>query len=407
MMKTKNILAGSLLAALLAAPEAFAAKRDSSAVADYRRSSLYSILVNHQEQKFAQEIGDVFLNIPIPEKYNDHNLSVRVVSTSVKENERGVIETFIENNQIASRMVARWFNRDIFTGACDVELVKSRGLYDANAFDRELAARSQRGIAMLEDAGEDLIGNSFLIVNDIRYLDRENIGKGISIFLQVAGGIAGAATGVDAFSDLGNSLGDMMETLKGFKVLVNTHLYQLVWDEETSMDFYRNCYTSVPDEAKKEAFESRRGNFRLKYIGSQKSSGKDVSFIGVNLSEPTIMVRKACQRAIDENIANLQKNFEVFKVKTPLTGVEPLTADIGMKEGITEDSRFEVLEAVLEDNRVVYKKVGEIKPIPGMIRDNRYMAEEEGATGAGLQYTTFKKTSGKDFYPGMLIREIK
>jgi len=42
-----------------------------------------------------------------------------------------------------------------------------------------------------------------------------------------------------------------------------------------------------------------------------------------------------------------------------------------------------------------------------MIWDNRYMAKEEGAPGSELKYTTFKRISGRDFYPGMLIREIK
>ena len=35
------------------------------------------------------------------------------------------------------------------------------------------------------------------------------------------------------------------------------------------------------------------------------------------------------------------------------------------------------------------------------------MAKEEKAEGAELGFTTFEKVSGKDFYPGMLIREIK
>ncbi len=374
---------------------------------EYRRSSLYSLLINHDDQKFAKEISDVFLQIPTPDKYNNHNLSVRVVSMSTKLKDTEVVNDFIEKNQIASRLVSRWFNRDPFTGVCDVELVKKRGLYDANEFDRELAARSKRGVAMLEDAGEELIGNTFLVVNDIRYIDREETGKAIGMGLRALGMLADAYMGTDNFTDIGNSMGDMMETLKGFKVNVNTHLFQLVWDEETSMAFYTKYYTSTPDKAKKIAFDENRGKFHLKYIGSQKSSGKNVSFIGVNLDEPEQMIRKACQRAIDENIASLQKNFEAFKVKTPLVSVEPLCADIGMKEGITEDSRFEVLEVVMKDNKIEYKKVGEIKPVPGMIRDNRYMASEEGAAGSELKYTTFKKISGRDFYPGMLIRELK
>lgn len=382
------------------------AQKDSTMM-DYRRSSLYSLLVNHDDQKFAKEISDVFLKIPTPDKYNNHDLSVKVVLMDQKMKDVDVVNKFVEDNNIASRMVSRWFNRDPFTGECDVELVKSRGLYDASEFDKELAARSQRGMAMLEDAGEDLIGNTFLVVNDIRYIDREKGGKTVAIFARLGGALADGIVGGSTFSSLGNLAGDMMETLKGFKVNVQTHLYQLVWDEESSMAFYREYYTSEPDKDKVEAFGKNRDKFRMKYVGMQKSSGKDVSFLGVNLDDPEVMIRKACQRAIDENIASLQKNFEAFKVKTPLTNVEPLCAQIGMKEGITKDSRFEVLEAVMKDNKVEYKKVGEIKPVPGMIWDNRYMAKEEGAAGADLGQTTFKKVSGRDFYPGMLIREIK
>ena len=369
---------------IVLAPLAEAAAQQDSAM-NYRRSSLYSLLVKHNDQKFAQEISDVFLSIPTPDKYNNHDLSVKVVNMDEKLKDTDLIENFIETNGIASRMVARWFNRDPFTGVCNTDTVRARGLYDASEFDKELAARSQRGLAMLEDAGEDLIPNTFLIVNDIRYIDRAKTGIAIGAAIRILGAVAGAATGVNSYNDWGNTMGSMMETLKGFKVNVNTYLYQLVWDEETAMTFYRDYYASQPDPAKKKAFEDNRGKFRLTYIGSQKSSGKDVSFIGVNLDEPTQMIRKACQRAIDENIASLQKNFDVFKVKTPLINTEPICAQIGMKEGITKDSRFEVLEMVMKDDKITYKKVGEVKPIEGMIWDNRYMAKEEG----------------------MLIREIK
>ena len=87
--------------------------------------------------------------------------------------------------------------------------------------------------------------------------------------------------------------------------------------------------------------------------------------------------------------------------------VDPLTAYIGKKEGITSESRFEVLEVVeMEDGTHKYNKVGEIQPVEGQIWDNRFMAEEEGAAGSNLKYTTFRTVSGKDFAKGMLIREI-
>ena len=119
------------------------------------------------------------------------------------------------------------------------------------------------------------------------------------------------------------------------------------------------------------------------------------------------MIRKACQRAIDDNIVDLQKKFEQFRVKTPITSISPtITAQIGMKEGVSSESRYEVLEVIDNNGSMEYKRVGVIKPVPTMIWDNRFMAMEEGAYGADLGATTFIVESGKNFYPGMLIREI-
>ena len=60
-----------------------------------------------------------------------------------------------------------------------------------------------------------------------------------------------------------------------------------------------------------------------------------------------------------------------------------------------------------DNGRTKYKRIGIIKPIKGKIWDNRYMAVEEEAVNALLKYTTFEVVSGKGFYPGMLVREIR
>ena len=90
-----------------------------------------------------------------------------------------------------------------------------------------------------------------------------------------------------------------------------------------------------------------------------------------------------------------------------MVSVEPITAYVGMKEGVTSKSKFEVLEVVeLENGKHKYNRVGVIQPIENLIWDNRFMAVEEGAQGATLGFTTFRKVSGKDFSKGMLIREM-
>lgn len=404
-MKTRYILLGIALMLSVTiqaqAPES-----------NYRRSSIYSLLVNHTEQKFADEIKEAFLQIPVPDKFNDHNLSVKVLNMDKKlagankERENPVITQFLDDNRVASRLVGRWFNRDYFTGQCDMELVKERGLYNATEFDKQLAARSARGMAMLQDAGEDLIGNTFVIVNDIRYVDKEQRSKTIGGILRVAGGLAGAFTGVNV-SNLVDNVSDMVESVKGFKVKINTFLYRLDWNEEQANLFYQEQYAAQPDAKKCANFDKARDSYHLTYVGKVESSGGNTSFLGINENEPLVMVRKACQRAIDENVVDLQREYEEFRTKSPLVSVEPLTAYVGMKEGVTAKSRFEVLELVeLENGKHKYNRVGVIEPINNLIWDNRFMAVEEGAAGATLGYTTFRKVSGGEFSKGMLIREM-
>jgi len=379
---------------------------------DYRRSSVYSILINHTEQQFAEEIKNAFMQIPVPDKFNDHNLSVKVLNMDAKlkdaskNRENSHITEFLENNLVASRLVARWFNRDFYTGQCNMELIQERGLYNASEFDRQLASQTALGEAMLKDAGKELIGNTYVLVNDIRYVDKNKGAKAAGSILKVLGSAASIATGYN-IDDLTNLVGDMVETIKGFTVRINTFLYRLDWDDRQLYTFYKDHYTARPDSLKRNNFEASRNTYKLKYVAKVESKGSTTSFMGIKEDEPELMVRKACQRAIDENIVELQRSYEDFKIKTPLLTTEPLTAYIGMKEGVDESSRFEVLEVVeLEDGTHKYNRVGVIEPIENLIWDNRYMALEEGAVGASLGFTTFKKVSGKDFAKGMLIREL-
>ena len=61
----------------------------------------------------------------------------------------------------------------------------------------------------------------------------------------------------------------------------------------------------------------------------------------------------------------------------------------------------------LPEGKYKYNRRGVIRPVPGKIWDNRYMANEEEAAGSEFNATTFEVVSGMNFTPGMLIREIK
>lgn len=389
---------------------------------EYRRSSLCSILIRHPERQYDFDIAQVFPTIPIPDKYNDHNLDERdITSTMIRKNKsaRGknvmdkTIIPYIENECLGKQLVSKWFNRDDGLGgdgSFDLDLVKERGLYDADYFDEQVAAQSIRGMSLLEDAGEDLIGNTFVIFNDIEYLDKEKAAAWASLGVMVASSIAQTAVKDNnlkkSIKNAEKSITDMNKEIGGFRVTITTYLYRLRWDNETAGTFYSQYYTDKPDAAKKAAFNNDKGTFHLDYVGSYKVKTGKTTMGGVK--DQHGMIRKVCQRAIDKNIAELQKEFEDFRVKTPLFSISPMSAKIGLKEDITPNSKFEVLEEVEDaEGRIHYRRVGVVKPIKGKIWDNRYMAEfEKENKGSTRTATEFKVVSGKGFYPGMLLRQI-
>ena len=82
-------------------------------------------------------------------------------------------------------------------------------------------------------------------------------------------------------------------------------------------------------------------------------------------------------------------------------------AHIGVREDVTEDTRFEVLEiGETPDGRTTYKRVAVIKPKKGKIWDNRYMAEFEEHKGGLLKATEFELVSGSITPTACLIREV-
>jgi hypothetical protein len=360
-------------------------------VTDYNRSSLYVLSLLHDGTSMYQNIFNTIIRMTPPERYNDHNLSLRVINTYGKTKDEDVqqqITKFLESNKVAQRLVSKWFDRNKADGSFDMDLIKERGNYNASVEDVAMALRTTRGKAMLEDAGEQLIGNTFVIVNDISYVNRRSIADVI--------GMVGLST-ITTF-------------VAGFTVHINSYLYRLVWNDDIANTFYTQYYydNNNPDPTKKRAYNMAGKQFELEYIGNYEATSSKTVLKGLTSDDAVFM--KVLTRAMDENIVQLQKQHDVFKVTAPVFKVDNdvLCVHIGMKEGVSPSSRYEVLERVEdEEGRISYKRKGVIRAVKDKIWDNRCMAIEEEAEGANLGFTVFEKVSGDDIYPGMLIREIK
>ena len=194
---------------------------------------------------------------------------------------------------------------------------------------------------------------------------------------------------------------------KGYVIKTTSHLFKLVWNEETAAIFYNDYWidSSDIDPSKKQAFEDS-DIFNLEFVGTEVAWADLQSTTYTQKSEEEL-VAVATIKAVDAVIAKLQRKYEVFRTKTPLISGDPLSAKIGLKEGVESGDKYEVLEQTIDENgKTTYERQGVIKVDKKQIWDNRFMAgEEQEQSGEKVkEYTEFK--GGKNFYSGMLIRQI-
>ena len=410
---------------------------------DYRRNSLATVLVYHPEDEFGYEIFKAFDSLPIPDKYDDHTIpGARIIDNSniwgCQKRDSGYYkatyghqltaaelnknaqftEDLLNEAQIAKKMVAKWFGfhlDSLGNGIFNTDLIQQRGQYNANDLDVALALQTTRGLISLSDAGEELLNNTFVLVNDITYITAEQEAAAAKAAMGIIGGILDGLTGGTSGRQMAQAAGQIADSFTGFKVKTHSYLYQLEWNDSIAAIFYQFHYTGTPDPVKVQAFLDDRTTYRLKYVAHEYEFDKKSVLKG--RYERTELVRTICARSMDKNIVALAKQYEDFKVKTPVYSILTnekgkimgYAAKIGMKEGISENSKFQVVQRIQnpETGKTTYKYIATVKPKKGCIWDNRYNAVLEEADGATLPYTTFTKTAGGEILPGMLLIEGK
>lgn len=405
----------------------------------YRRSSLHTMVIESGKMLKGDLVMSSYNMAPFPEKYNDHRLEVKTFDAAkyvpggfgedvvpktkaekkaqddkMKKAEKELpsqISQFFNEKDIAKQMVAKWFNRQE-DGTFDMSLIHDRGSYNASEMEAAIASGSIRGMASLKDAGEELIKNTFVVVNRMRFVENEvaaAIARDIALIAasqipnDIARGIAEVAANA-AYE----------ATKDGYSVWTISYLFQLEWNDDIANQFYEEMWVdkSNIDPAVVAKFDET-DIFKLKYVGFEKA--KSIVLISVGKSEREI-IQQATIRNVDKVYTKLQKAYDVFKTKTPIKNVDKgVFAQVGMKEGIEGGDKFAVLEQRMnKEGLTEYKQIGIVKADKKLIWDNRYYVDggdqgngkkEKGAGDKSLGGTTFKG-KGK-YYPGMLLRQIK
>ena len=385
---------------------------------DFRRSSLCLMLITNRGDKYAQAIEQQFLAMPLPNRYNGLNVSVRCINVSSRQSDANVA-SMLRSRGVAKELVGMWFNRD-YNGYMNMDRIHQWGGYSASYADLQRAQHMERGLALLSDEGSELIKNTFVLVCDISYFDRAKTGQWLSILGQ---GLAAFSNSMaqqyeqrgrdaSAYRQLGQSFqlgAKAAEDIAGFSVNVMARLYRLKWDDNMRDYFYTQYWidqTTPADEAarKKAAFDRDRNSFQLEYLGNFRArAGRTVSKSNNDLN---LVIRDVCANAVDQSINNLSKRYPVFRAKSQFRCEgSNIYAYIGTKEGLTRKSKFEVLETKKTKNGFEYHKVAELKP--RTVWNNQGLNISDAAAN-NAKGSAFYRSSGRSNIcdQGLLIREM-
>ena len=424
---------------------------------EYRRSSLSMIIADGEKLPSRKEIMDSWNSRKFPDKYNNHELSynnfnidkisltdkdlldagflkdtlknpiqllkaltksvkylnaentVAVVIPSDEEIFRLKIDKFIKDNDLAKSLVSKWFNRTS-NGDMDWNLIKERGKYSASA-EKLDDAKEKGGLAVDFLTDWDLISNTYTIFYNLNFFPNEPIARAIRDAAKeevMKGNMPDfvkkkALEGLDKVYE---------KTKEGYSVKCISYLYQLDWNADIAKKFKDSFFNNEIDKnAQLKAWNET--SFKLNFIGDITSRSLVTFKLGEKRTEAQV-IDLQMKRTMDNALAKLQKEYVQFRPVSPVASVGPLTARIGLKEGLEPGQTFEVLAIEYDQfNIPKFKQIDKVKvdkKIP--IWDNREGADQDpeldkdGNPIVTPEFTTFE--GGKKAQPGFnFIRLLK
>jgi len=420
----------------------------------YRRSSLSMILVESDNFPDKEAVMGSWNNYPFPDKYNKHDIDLKSINiNSIELSDQDLLESgflkdtlktplqimkaegtlkpiryinpeqtiavvlptdrqefqvkidkVIKEKKLAKQLVSTWFNRSK-EGKFDMSRIQERGFYNATELEASVAQGQTKGLASLGDAGEELIRNSFVTFTKLEFIENEPAAALIRDVAkaEIAKSMAGKP---QLLIDKANEAADKVyeKTKEGYSLWSKTWLYRLNWNDSISTIFYNDLWSNPS------AFENS-DLFSLEFVGTQYNQSLVTFKLGETRTQEQI-IDLALVRNIDNAFAELQKDNDVFKPKVPVLTADPITAQIGMKEGLKGGETFDVLEMTLNQKTgfTEYKKVGSVTADKKIIWDNRYNAGEKveqilDKDGNPISATLFK--GGKSIQPGMMLKQVK
>ena len=376
--------------------------KNQPVVTEYDRNSLDYMLLDFGDNSFNDLLKRSFQSVKVPDKFDDNTTDRRFIKPTVTREEilkslffipatgndiTNKIGKMLVNGRYSNDIVAKWFSRRS-DGSFSVELLQSRGLYNATDADVKAANSSKLGLAKLMDSGEKLLNKSYIIVYDVSDLiSKEEFYNRL---------------------DKKNKTPDkpVKRDMNGYQGNVNAYIYKIDFNDSINAIFWKQLWADQGDpklKEKKQAFDNFA--FPVKYVTRVTSSSEASQYNPGETAAPKIQSTKEqlmsefIDKGINSSLMVLDRNIEDFKVKTVLYGTNPLRAKIGMKENLKIDQRYFVYE-MRQNNS------GEIKAYrQGVIRATNKIVDNRTVATGKSEPSVFYQVAGKRLDDGMLLKQ--
>lgn len=348
----------------------------------YYRPSVTYLMLDRPEEKYNSQMRSNFQKTEINPKFDNHNLENEFLlktNSSVGLNSSS-ISNLILSQDISKKVISKWYNQQK-DGKFNMDFIAKRGLYNASDNDVMRAKAGVRGVAALEDAGEELIKKSYIVVFDFQ--------------------------GIETYEDYYDRLDAQNERLarlrkqkpvrvlrtqQGYRGNAVAYCYKVQWNDSLQQTFYENAWNN-PTYFQKMTIPFKYS--KMAYLSN--IDGSQAKFNPIYSDDKLVQMlhKEASERALQQ-FASIDRSL---RVKTSIFETRPLSAKIGKKEDVKIDQRFFVYELVQgADDKKVPTYKGVIRATKNVI-DNR-----NDATGTSIP-TRFYQESGKKLYPGMMIEQ--
>ena len=393
----------------------------------YQRSSLHIINIENLNFDNAAKVQASYNKYPFPDKYDDHRISNNSVNTGaykltqeekdalgIKDSELGnalsgalssatagilennsqvkyELDKYIKDKKIAQELVRKWYSiKD--DGALDYSVFNERIKLSMSEEDKQRVQQAAIAQTEIDKMSLKLINNTFVVFTKLNFVSNAIPAEAIR---QVAYAAADKLSGM--LQTIARKAADKIyeKASEGYSVWTSAWLYKLEWNEQIYTDLRKTM--SSKDKLDINAFNAM--NFNLEFIGQEKATSLVTFSLKKGEGDRTEdeIIDLSTVRNVDKVFSKLQREYEVFKPLYQLTGVDPFSAKLGMKEGLEGGEKFEILEIRGGE----YNKIGTIEVDKNKVWDNRY-----GAPKQEIEQTYFKGKN-KDAREWFYVRLVK